>query len=62
MLETEENQIDNKAFTAECHTVLMAGFGYIVCRWRKWKLMMIIAMTRGNKRSEIQRQVIGISV
>ena len=38
MLETEENQIDNKAFTAECHTVLMAGFGYIVCRWRQMEI------------------------
>jgi hypothetical protein len=37
-VETEENQIDNKAFTAECHTVLMAGFGYIVCRWRQMEI------------------------
>ena len=62
MEEVKENQIDNKAFTEECNTVLMAVSDALYAIGGKWKLMIIIAMARGNKRfTEIQRQVIGIS-
>lgn len=62
MKESQENQIDSKAFTEECHTVLMAVSDALYVIGGKWKLMIIIAMARGNKRfTEIQRQVSGIS-
>lgn len=62
MIENEENQLDNKAFTEECHTVLMAVSDAMYAIGGKWKLMIIISMARGNKRfTEIQRQVKGIS-
>lgn len=62
MEEVKENQIDNKAFTEECNTVLMAVSDALYAIGGKWKLMIIIAMARGNKRfTEIQRQVNGIS-
>lgn len=62
MAESQENQIDNKAFTEECHKVLMAMSDALYAIGGKWKLMIIIAMGRGNKRfTEIQRQVAGIS-
>ncbi|RZK54934.1 MAG: transcriptional regulator [Pedobacter sp.] len=62
MSEIEENQIDNKAFTEDCHKVLMAVSDALYAIGGKWKLMIIIAMARGNKRfTEIQRQVTGIS-
>lgn len=57
-----ENQIENKAFTEDCHKILMAVSDALYAIGGKWKLMIIIAMARGNKRfSEIQRQVTGIS-
>ncbi|UTX49111.1 helix-turn-helix domain-containing protein [Chryseobacterium sp. MA9] len=62
MAEKEENQIDSKAFTEECHTILMAVSDAMYAIGGKWKLMIIISMARGNKRfTEIQRQVTGIS-
>ncbi|MFP3590778.1 winged helix-turn-helix transcriptional regulator [Chryseobacterium sp. SIMBA_038] len=62
MKESQENQIDSKAFTEECNTVLMAVSDALYVIGGKWKLMIIIAMARGNKRfTEIQRQVSGIS-
>jgi len=62
MKESQENQIDSKDFTEECHTVLMAVSDALYVIGGKWKLMIIIAMARGNKRfTEIQRQVSGIS-
>jgi DNA-binding HxlR family transcriptional regulator len=62
MEETKENQTENKAFTEECHKVLMAVSDALYVIGGKWKLMIIIAMARGNKRfTEIQRQVTGIS-
>ncbi len=62
MLQTEENPIENKAFTEDCHKVLMAVSDALYAIGGKWKLMIIIAMARGNKRfTEIQRQVTGIS-
>ncbi len=62
MAKKEENQIDTKAFTEECNTILMAVSDALYVIGGKWKLMIIIAMARGNKRfTEIQRQVKGIS-
>lgn len=62
MAQSKENQIDNKAFTEDCHKVLMAVSDALYAIGGKWKLMIIIAMARGNKRfTEIQRQVSGIS-
>jgi len=62
MEKSNENQIDNKAFTEDCHKVLMAVSDALYAIGGKWKLMIIIAMARGNKRfTEIQRQVTGIS-
>lgn len=62
MADVKENQIDNKAFTEECNAVLMAVSDALYAIGGKWKLMIIIAMARGNKRfTEIQRQVNGIS-
>lgn len=62
MAQSKENQTDNKAFTEDCHKVLMAVSDALYAIGGKWKLMIIIAMARGNKRfTEIQRQVTGIS-
>lgn len=62
MSKTEENQAVNKEFTHDCHKVLMAVSDALYAIGGKWKLMIIIAMARGNKRfTEIQRQVTGIS-
>ncbi|MBA0883140.1 winged helix-turn-helix transcriptional regulator [Flavobacterium undicola] len=62
MAVVKENQTDNKAFTEECNAVLMAVSDALYAIGGKWKLMIIIAMARGNKRfTEIQRQVNGIS-
>lgn len=58
----EKNNIENKAFTEECDTVLNAVSDALYAIGGKWKLMIIIAIARGNKRfTEIQRQVSGIS-
>ncbi len=54
--------IANKEFTDECTTILaaVADAQYVI--GGKWKLMIIIAMARGNNRfTELQRQVKGIS-
>lgn len=62
MAKEKENQVDNRAFTEECNTVLAAVSDALYAIGGKWKLMIIIAMARGNKRfTEIQRQVNGIS-
>ncbi|MCI9845980.1 winged helix-turn-helix transcriptional regulator [Flavobacterium pectinovorum] len=62
MSESKEKKIENKEFTQECNTVLMAVSDALYAIGGKWKLMIIIAMARGNKRfTEIQRQVTGIS-
>jgi DNA-binding HxlR family transcriptional regulator len=53
---------DNKEFTEECATVLSAVSDALYAIGGKWKLMIIIAMARGNNRfTELQRQVKGIS-
>lgn len=60
-LEKREEE-NSKSFTDECNKVLMAVSDALYAVGGKWKLMIIIAMARGNKRfTEIQRQVVGIS-
>ncbi|WP_262151883.1 winged helix-turn-helix transcriptional regulator [Chryseobacterium foetidum] len=62
MAKSKETETDNKAFTEDCHKVLMAVSDALYAIGGKWKLMIIIAMARGNRRfTEIQRQVTGIS-
>jgi DNA-binding HxlR family transcriptional regulator len=62
MKEENENPAANKAFTEECTTVLAAVSDALYAIGGKWKLMIIIAMARGNNRfTELQRQVKGIS-
>ncbi|MFL9833658.1 winged helix-turn-helix transcriptional regulator [Chryseobacterium terrae] len=62
MSDKKENNLENRAFTEECHTVLNAVSDTLYAVGGKWKLMIIIAMARGSKRfTEIQRQVSGIS-
>jgi DNA-binding HxlR family transcriptional regulator len=52
----------NKAFTDECTTILAAVSDALYVIGGKWKLMIIIAMARGNNRfTELQKQVKGIS-
>lgn len=52
----------NKEFTDECHTIMNAVSDTLYVVGGKWKLMIIIAMARGNNRfSELQKQVKGIS-
>ncbi|WPV00692.1 helix-turn-helix domain-containing protein [Mucilaginibacter sp. cycad4] len=62
-IENKQNQpIDNKEFTEECATILSAVSDALYAIGGKWKLMIIIAMARGNNRfTELQRQVKGIS-
>ncbi|MFY1046026.1 winged helix-turn-helix transcriptional regulator [Chryseobacterium sp. GP-SGM7] len=62
MKKSTEIQTENKEFTEECHKILTAVSDALYVIGGKWKLMIIIAMARGNKRfTEIQRQVTGIS-
>jgi DNA-binding HxlR family transcriptional regulator len=59
--QTEEVPV-NKEFTEECHRVMAAVSDALYAVGGKWKLMIIIAMARGNNRfTELQRQVTGIS-
>ena len=52
----------NKEFTDECTKVLNAVSDALYAIGGKWKLMIIIAMARGNNRfTELQKQVKGIS-
>lgn len=62
-MEQEIGQQDvNKEFTEECTKVLAAVSDALYAIGGKWKLMIIIAMARGNNRfTELQRQVKGIS-
>lgn len=60
----EDNNQPNggKEFTDECHTILTAVSDSLYVIGGKWKLMIIIAIARGNNRfTEIQRRVTGIS-
>jgi DNA-binding HxlR family transcriptional regulator len=61
-MEHIEGQPLSKEFTEECTTVLNAVSDALYAVGGKWKLMIIIAMARGNNRfSELQKQVKGIS-
>lgn len=62
-MEEENKQPEiNKEFTEECTKVLTAVSDALYVIGGKWKLMIIIAMARGNNRfTELQRQVKGIS-
>lgn len=52
----------NKEFTDECTKILAAVSDALYAIGGKWKLMIIIAMARGNNRfTELQKQVKGIS-
>lgn len=62
MAEKNEQPEINKEFTEECNKVLTAVSDALYVIGGKWKLMIIIAMARGNNRfTELQRQVKGIS-
>ncbi len=62
MKEKNEMPEANKDFTEECNKVLTAVSDALYVIGGKWKLMIIIAMARGNSRfTELQRQVKGIS-
>ncbi len=57
-----ENEKSAKEFTEECNTLLSSVADALYAIGGKWKLMIIIAMARGNKRfTELQKQVTGIS-
>jgi len=63
-MEQEDKEIHStgKEFTEECTKVLLAVSDALYAIGGKWKLMIIIAMARGNNRfTELQRQVTGIS-
>jgi DNA-binding HxlR family transcriptional regulator len=61
-METNDKDVVSKELTAECTKVIAAVGDALYAIGGKWKLMIIIAMARGNSRfTEIQRQVKGIS-
>jgi len=61
MKQSENSNVD-KGYTEECNTVISAVGDALYAIGGKWKLMIIIAIARGNNRfTEIQRQVTGIS-
>lgn len=61
-MEIDNKDLVSKELTAECTKVLAAVSDALYAIGGKWKLMIIIAMARGNSRfTEIQRQVKGIS-
>ena len=60
----EENEMpsDNKEFTDECTALIASVADALYAIGGKWKLMIIIAIARGNNRfTELQRKVTGIS-
>jgi len=62
MTTQSDNTEVNKEFTEECTTMLAAVSDALYAIGGKWKLMIIIAMARGNNRfTELQRKVSGIS-
>lgn len=57
-----EKPANSKEFSEECNKVFAAVSDALYVIGGKWKLMIIIALARGNNRfTEIQRQVKGIS-
>ena len=62
MKEGKETQQANKEFTGECEVLIGAVGDALYAIGGKWKLMIIIAIARGNNRfTELQRRVKGIS-
>lgn len=62
MKKQNELAVNGKEFTDECTRVLAAVSDALYAIGGKWKLMIIIAMARGNSRfTELQKQVKGIS-
>lgn len=62
MKKKEEILVNEKAFTNECEVILNAVGDAMYAIGGKWKLRIIIAIARGNKRfTELQRQITGIS-
>lgn len=62
MKKEKEKPAGNKEFTEECTMLIASVADALYAIGGKWKLMIIIAMARGNKRfTELQRQVTGIS-
>jgi DNA-binding HxlR family transcriptional regulator len=61
-MEHSEEGLVSKELTEDCTKVLNAVSDALYAVGGKWKLMIIIAMARGNNRfTELQRQVHGIS-
>ncbi len=61
-METNNKDAVSKELTAECTKIIAAVSDALYAIGGKWKLMIIIAIARGNSRfTEIQRQVKGIS-
>lgn len=62
MNEKNQDDLQNKEFTDECTAMLAAVSDTLYVIGGKWKLMIIIAMARGNNRfTELQKKVKGIS-
>ncbi|PSL28948.1 winged helix-turn-helix transcriptional regulator [Chitinophaga ginsengisoli] len=62
MKEGKATQQANKEFTEECEVLIGAVGDALYAIGGKWKLMIIIAIARGNNRfTELQRRVKGIS-
>lgn len=62
MKEKIEPVENNKEFSDDCHKLLASVSDAMYAIGGKWKLMIIIAMARGNNRfTELQRMVKGIS-
>lgn len=58
----ELNKATDKEFSEECTKLLTSVSDALYAIGGKWKLMIIIAMARGNSRfTEIQKRVTGIS-
>lgn len=62
MKKENEKSKDAKAFTDDCTKLISAVSDALYAIGGKWKLMIIIAIARGNNRfTEIQKRVTGIS-
>lgn len=62
MKEQNETEKSTKEFSEDCHKLLSSVSDALYAIGGKWKLMIIIAMARGNNRfTELQRMVNGIS-
>jgi DNA-binding HxlR family transcriptional regulator len=61
-MKTGEDEPLDKGFSEECSIILDAVADSMYAIGGKWKLRIIIAIARGNRRfSELQRQITGIS-